>query len=315
MKRILNLILSVAPIFVSAQTAVDAYNLSQAELKGTARYMSMAGAYSALGGDISSINHNPGGIGIYRSSDVALTLNLDFQSVQSNGNGIISKVNQTKFDCNNFGYVGSFRLDSEIMPFINFGFSYNRPMSLNRRYGGKIADIKTSLTDRVAWETAGYTPDELTFGADGYDPYIDSNAPWLGIMANRCRLINPIGGEYVGLMNDKTTGFSDYEVIEEGGVDEFTMSFGGNIVEKLYWGVSLGVTNMDYNKYTYYGEALTNANVLKNYRKQVDEEGDASWGLENWLTTTGSGWNFKFGLIYRPINELRIGASTTQTIA
>ncbi len=307
MKKFLSALLMCMPMLVVAQTAVDAYSVSQTDLKGTARYMSMAGAYSALGGDISAINQNPGGIGVYRSSDIALTLNLDMQSVKSNGNGDLTKINQTKFDCNNFGYVGAYRLDSETVPFVNFGFSYNRPVSFNRRYGGNIGNINKSLSNKIAMETSGYNPDELTFGSDGYDPYIDSNAPWLSIMAYRAFLINPINGNYVGLMNDKTTGFSEYEVIEEGGIDEFNMNFGGNLADMLYWGFAFGISNLEFNKYTYYGEGLNNATVVNDKNGNLDTAGSAAFGLENWLNTTGNGWNFKFGVIFKPVNELRIG--------
>lgn len=302
------------PMLISGQTAVDVYSVSQPDLKGTARFMSMAGAYSALGGDLSAITQNPGGIGVYRSSDIALTLNLDMQSVKSNGNGDITKINQTKFTCNNFGYVGAYRLDSETVPFVNFGFSYNRPVSFNRRYGGNIGNINNSLSNKIAYDTnlGGYSTQELDFEYDNhgnvvYDPYIDSNAPWLSIMAYRTFLINPINGNYVGLMNDRTTGFSEYEVIEEGGIDEFNMNFGGNLADMLYWGFAFGISNLEFNKYTYYGEGLNNATVVMNDAGDLDKNGSAEFGLENWVNTTGNGWNFKFGVIFKPINELRIG--------
>ena len=53
-------------ISTNAQSAFDLYSISQTDLKGTARFMSMAGAFGALGGDLSTLNQNPGGIGIYR---------------------------------------------------------------------------------------------------------------------------------------------------------------------------------------------------------------------------------------------------------
>ena len=51
MKKIISSILLAIPMVVTAQVGVDAYIVSQSDLKGTARYMSMAGAYGALGGD------------------------------------------------------------------------------------------------------------------------------------------------------------------------------------------------------------------------------------------------------------------------
>lgn len=50
MKKIVPLAAAVMiPAMLHAQSPVDAYNLSQTELRGTARFMSMAGAFTALG--------------------------------------------------------------------------------------------------------------------------------------------------------------------------------------------------------------------------------------------------------------------------
>ena len=49
------------------QGAIDAYRISQPDMKGTARFMGMGGAFSALGGDLSTLSQNPAGIGIYLS--------------------------------------------------------------------------------------------------------------------------------------------------------------------------------------------------------------------------------------------------------
>ena len=320
MKKFFSLFMICVPMLLSAQTAIDAFTVSQTDLKGTARYMSMAGAYGALGGDLSSINKNPGGIGVYRSSDIGLTLNLDFQSVQSSAQGVTSKTTQTKFTCNNLCYVGSYKLNSNVVPFINWGISYNKPVSFNRRYSGKIGDITSSLSNYIANVTnmQGYTTYDLAFeeapnGDVIYNPYIDSYAPWLSIMAFESWIINPqnydtngYGSNFTGLLNANTRGFSEYEVIEQGSVNEFNLNFGGNIADMLYWGVAFGLDNLDFSKYTYYGEGLTDANVA-NEDGSIDEYGTASFGLENWLTTRGSGWDFSVGVIYKPINELRIG--------
>ena len=67
------------PSTMSAQSATDAYQVSQYDLKGTARFMSMAGAFGALGGDLSTLSQNPAGIGVYRSNELGFTLNLDAQ--------------------------------------------------------------------------------------------------------------------------------------------------------------------------------------------------------------------------------------------
>lgn len=113
--------LSAAPLLGNAQAAVDLYNLSRPDMRGTARFMSMGGAFTALGGDLSSLNQNPAGIGIYRSSEVGLTLNLDFQSSKTDAQGLSTSDDQTKFTFNNFGYIGTIRLNSESCPTFSWG--------------------------------------------------------------------------------------------------------------------------------------------------------------------------------------------------
>ena len=46
---------------VKAQNAMDAYRYSKNDLTGTARSVSMGGAFGALGGDISGVAINPQG--------------------------------------------------------------------------------------------------------------------------------------------------------------------------------------------------------------------------------------------------------------
>lgn len=66
-KIILASVLAAIPACAMAQTTIDGMSISQSDMRGTARYMSMAGAFTALGGDLSSLNQNPAGLGIYRS--------------------------------------------------------------------------------------------------------------------------------------------------------------------------------------------------------------------------------------------------------
>lgn len=61
---------------ISAQSAVEALMLTDNDLIGTARFVGMGGAFTSLGGDISSLSQNPAGIGIYRTNEVATTLTI-----------------------------------------------------------------------------------------------------------------------------------------------------------------------------------------------------------------------------------------------
>ena len=62
-----------APWGANAQTDLDAFRYSQYSLTGTARFTSMGGAFTAVGGDFSSLSQNPAGMAIYRRSELTFT--------------------------------------------------------------------------------------------------------------------------------------------------------------------------------------------------------------------------------------------------
>ena len=136
-KKVFALLVCGLPLLINAQDAFDVLQMSETELRGTSRFQSMAGAFGALGGDISTLTQNPAGIGVYRNSDLGVTFSLDFNSAKAG----VETLNETKFNVNNLGYVGVIRLDSETMQNLNFGFTYNRLKSFNRHYKGAVLDI------------------------------------------------------------------------------------------------------------------------------------------------------------------------------
>ena len=112
-RRIIIAALAPLPLLMGAQTAYDAYQISRYDLRGTARFMSMGGAFGALGGDLSVLGQNPGGIGVYRKSDIGITLDIDSRSISSPDDSR----NRTNVSVSNLGYVGSVYTGSEIMQF------------------------------------------------------------------------------------------------------------------------------------------------------------------------------------------------------
>lgn len=311
-------IAAAIPATGAAQAAVDVYNLSRPDLRGTARFMSMGGAFTALGGDLSSLNQNPAGLGIYRSSEVGLTLNLDFQSSSTSTQGLVTKDKQTKFTFNNFGYVGSFHLNSEACPTFSFGLSYERVQSFDRVFRGRIGNLGgASLSNYVAAMTnnEGWTANDLAF-SNGYNPYTDSYAPWMSILAYEGYMINDMYnsdgsfGGFSGLMGDDSRGSASYQVREKGYVDEYSIDFGGNVYNTVYWGIGFGITDINYTQQSFYEENLDDAYIAAENKADGYYDivrGQADYRLTNYLNSNGTGFNVKLGVIVKPINELRIG--------
>lgn len=311
-KILLATILSVAPSMLFAQSAIDAYQLSQGDLKGTARFVSMGGAFGALGGDLSTLTQNPAGIGVYRSSEIGVTMDINMQSTKSNSMGYSLSENQTKVYCPNFGYVGSIKLTNETMPIFNWGISYSRAASFDRLYRGGTPNISTSITNYIA-DFSNPAPDELGFSRKEYgkkyvNPYWDSDADWLSILAYNSYMINPVGNtsDYTGLYQDGTAGDAMFAVRESGYVDEYSINLGGNFVDMVYWGFGLGITDLDYMNQTFYDEELADARISGPAGLSTIN-GDAYISLNNLKHISGTGVNFKAGLIFKPVNEFRLG--------
>lgn len=319
MNHKLLLALMLAPATVAAQNAFEGQTLSQLGLRGTARFMSMGGAFTALGGDLSTLNQNPAGIGVYRSNDLGATLQIDFQQANTmfpNGTQIDK---QTRAACNNFGYVGTMYLgESSPMPFFNYGASYSRVASFERRYGGPLGQIGTSLTNLVADYTTsdGYTPNELLAGgSNAYDPYWDSSAPWTSILMYNSYGINPLNdasSTYRGLFDyDRSSAQGWFEVQQKGYVDEYNITFGGNVMNCVYWGLGVGITDLEFKQYTYYSESIDDARMVALNRDGHTTDGfmygHADMDLNNYMHTYGTGVNVKIGVVVKPIDEFRIG--------
>lgn len=300
-------LIALAPAAALAQSTVDAYSLSQNELRGTARFMSMGGAFTALGGDLSTLGQNPAGAGIYRGSEIGATLDINFRSYNTSTPYGSSKDNQTKAFCNNFGYVGTTYIGSGLRS-ISWGVSYGRVSSFDRVTNGYNNPTSTSLTNYIADFSGGQAPSDLAFGQD-YNPYLDSNCDWLSILAYNSFMINDKPGspnQYQGLYQNGTVGDALYNIRERGYVDEYNFDIAGNVSDVVYWGIGFGVTDINYTRESYYSESMSNARIYDGDNNPT-VNGDAGFDLYNRKRITGNGWNFKAGLIVKPIPQLRLG--------
>lgn len=327
MKKNILLTLSgcLAAFSAFGQSAVDAYRLSQPDLKGTARFMSMGGAFGALGGDLSTLSQNPAGIGVYRSNEIGFTVDLDFQKATAESQGSKTTTDQTKFLLNNIGGVATLRLASNTVPNLNIGFTYNKGVSFNRRYRGIVPRLDMSMSNYIAGiaNNEGLTEADVAF-SDSFDPYNPNDgglaAPWITILGYDGLLINPEGdpdnpiwsGQWGSAVNingntyPATSGNGYFEVEEKGSVDEYNIAIGGNISNKVYWGMNFDIINLDYRISSLWGENLDNAWVFNPETQQIGQT-NSEWNMQNYLRMSGSGFNYQLGVIVKPIQELRIG--------
>ena len=310
-------------MFADAQSVPSAYSISQQDLRGTARFMSMAGAFGALGGDLSTLGQNPGGIGIYRSNEIGFTVGLDMIGSKATSGGFSNTENMTRFNLNNIGGVFTMKLPGSVMPNLNFGFTYNKGASFNRRYKGLIPNLQTSMSNYIAGISNAYDLNEadVSYG-DNYDPYNPPvgtrTVPWLAVLGYYGFLTTPEvrsdeSTDWYGQFGDGTSGVGAFDVEERGSVDEYNIALGGNINNVVFWGMDFDITSLDYRISSVWSESLDNAYVYNPNTERVGRM-QADWSLYDNYRLNGTGFSYRLGVIVKPIQELRLGlASHTPT--
>ena len=266
--NILTLAVLLNCTLITAQTEFDAQKLVQTDINGTARYMSMAGAFGALGGDASAIKDNPAGLGIYRTSEITGTLNGLTQNSTSNwkylNNGALNNSygydNLYKIGFNNFSYVKAsptFRSEnsSDGLLSSNWSFSYNRLKSFNRNSTIKSGQSSSSITDYMAYFTGNIKSSDLS---SSNDPYNNTSIPWISELAYQGYLIDTVAGmsSWSSILGLSEKVLPSYTIRETGYVDEYSLGWAGNISNMLYLGATINLQSIDYTASTQYSEVL-----------------------------------------------------------
>ena len=88
------------------------------------------------------------------------------------------------------------------------------------------------------------------------------------------------------------------KVTTRGSAHDFTLGLAVNKNDKLFIGGSLSIPFIGYNKTTNYKETDTTNNVANGF---------GYYDYNEKINTSGVGVNAKFGLIYRPIEKVRLG--------
>lgn len=299
-------ILTLIGIPAIAQNHLDLLNIGSKDLTGTARSVAMGGAFGALGGDAGGVLINPAGIGIYSKSEFSATLNLhNTQNTTDIAGGYREKMKKFSGAFSSLSYTASLPLNSQAAPLLNLGFSYNRMKSFRQKYRMDAGTQQVSLTDYLAYKSNGYSVTDMARMYSGSYFIGLGNVPWLNAMAYNAYLISedPVqtatyGDQIYVSSIPAGTGISPFlEVDDKGRVDRYDFTIGTTINNKLSLGLNLSVATADYSTFSSYEEG---------YRKDNNNYG---FELRNRLDLEATGFQATLGLIYKPINALRLGLS------
>lgn len=283
-------LLSLFMAHTHAQETYENTKLIDNDLNGTARYVGMGGAMEALGADISVINSNPAGIGLFRRSSGSVSFGL----VSQDGASSFKYGNKTNASFDQAGFVYSLRDGRRT--FINFGFNYHKSKNFDYILNA-ASGLNGASQHKLSYMKALANENNLDKTSSG----------WRGKFSYTSQLDNLY---YNTLMMTSSDGFfyndaSRYEFgrAETGYIGEYDFSTSANVNDRVYLGITIGIHDVHYTGHSLYNEALVNLNN--------QTVGDITVNDERRIT--GTGYNASFGIIFRPVDAspFRIGLSVT----
>lgn len=292
-------LLLILPQFIFAQNFADAFRLSNHQVQGTARSAGMGNAFGALGGDFTSISINPAGSAVYQTGEFVITPGFYSNETQMSVGGNTFSDKEEGFTLNNLGAIGTVktrRSEAGIIS-VSYGIGYNRLANFNsnafanyNQSGVSYLDDITNYANQEALSNAYLKQDigkvqyrdwpaKLAWDTYLIDPATDGNG-------------NEIDGQYVNILyeNEKVDQRKTY--MEDGYVDEYVFNVGLNFNHNFYLGATIGIHDVQYKKNSAYDEFLTDNNSFR-YSDEYYME--------------GTGFNFKIGAIYKPVQNIRLG--------
>jgi len=294
MKKTLAFILTVfITVNLFAQNENDALRYSMISYGGTARFSALSGAYGAVGADFTSLSQNPAGIGLYRKSEFTVTPVFSSNNTTTNYLGKSNYDNRNTGYLGNAGYVFSQNLGGKAGPLvqIQFGFGINMMSAFSNRmilsgFNNEnsllttyVDDVNTSGAEPKDWDNYGVG---LAYDANliFWDSISPTNQRWAADM------------EYGGIQQTKS-------VETQGSTNETVLSAGANIANKLFLGITFAFPYIRYEE----------TSKLTEYDTEDLNSYYISYDRYEYLYTRGSGFNFKAGFIFMPVEFFRIGGA------
>lgn len=281
MKKILFplLLLGVAATVADAQETYQNATLATPDLNGSARYVGMGGAMEALGADLSVIGSNPAGIGLFRHSHANVSFGWGIQSGTESSHYADKSV--ASFD--QAGFVWSSQISDR--SYLNFAFNYTKDRNFN--------SILSAVGNLGGASQANMTYNKLN--NDLLDGWRYSQLDYVYMD----QFYSSSDGEFYDFQGDQYA-------IDRGSwgyIGRYDFNISGNSNDRIFWGVTFGVYDVNYHSMAAYSETSLSSDV-------------SDVVVESSTQIDGTGFDIKAGLIFRPIEEspFRIGLSVATPI-
>ncbi len=302
-KQILGLAISLGAFTLHAQQTInghfygeDALKFSKYSTYGTARSIGMGNAFSALGGDASSAIINPAGLAFYNRSEFSIS------PVFLNQNTSTNYINQNSELASSMLNIGQASWITSKVPNNNkqkrsvVGLSYTRLANFHNQYNYSGVNNKSSIQDFFAEKanSRNVPPSVLDSEFDTQTSQAATNTA----LYYQAFLIDPFEDGYVVLEPSFPVNQSG-SITESGGLGQINLSYALNLKDKTYFGLNVGVQNLNYNMVNNHNEVFPNAEAMRGF------------GYTDDLIVKGTGINLTLGGIIKATEDVRMGLSVT----
>lgn len=318
MKKTLVSLIAVisAGLFASAQTAQDALTFIEDDPLYNARVSAMAGAFTALGGDVSSININPAGSAVNHFS--AFTISPGFYVSKSStsgtagfGDGFREREHSTTLPS-----IGAVFYFDTFRPYGLKGVSFGINANTNRYYTNRVyAEGRQESSSIAGYMAAFAEANEFSTGSFREDGVYDKGQiPWWNAVGWKGALFDPVEDvdgniQYIGVTENLTPGGirlggplnQSYDRFTDGSKTDIAFTLGFNISDRIYLGSTLGITSIDYFYEDRLSETAENPSDFETNFKSL--------AFKYFYNASATGVYGKFGIIAVPSRLFRIGAA------
>ena len=288
--------ISITKLF--AQEPADALRYSWLTQGGTARNQAIGGAGGSLGGEFSTMFVNPAGIGFYKTSEFVFTPDFTMQKTKSKYLGTLASVSKNNFSVGATGFLFS-------IPPVNSGsniknytiaLGINRAADFNNNILYQGTNNKSSYSEKYLEELVNNNVTDPNKAATDY-PFGSSLALNTYLIDTTMALDSTVSG-YKSLATVGTGLNQRHTIQSSGGITDIALAGAINLKDKLYLGGSITVPVLNYDRTTLFRESDATTNTTNNFNFfEVNET----------LKTTGFGITGKIGLIYKPVEYVRLG--------
>ncbi|MEO6453869.1 MAG: aromatic hydrocarbon degradation protein [Ginsengibacter sp.] len=290
-------ILIIAVSGVCAQEPSDALRYSWLTQNGTARNQAIGGASGSLGGEFSTMFVNPAGIGFFKTSEFVFTPYYNMQKNKSVYRETLEKASKNNLNIGATGFlfsVPNYR-NANIKNF-TIGLGINRIADFNGRISFNGMNNKSSYSEKYLEELI-YNNVTSADSAAFIFPFGSSLALNTYVIDTTEAPDGSISG-YKSLASVSTGLNQQSTIISSGGITDIALAGAVNLKDKLFLGGSLSVPVVNYDRRITFREsdATTNTSNNFNYFEAMET-----------LQTKGFGVNAKVGVIYKPVEYVRLG--------